>query len=196
MIGLFFLSGKHYDLVYSSEEESKDLLVDLVSKIRKKKGKSRKEEYSESDSDSDRSGRRKKKMRKTQKHKQTVLSQVDSILAPQKPKKFGAKTLSKIDDILFSDITNSDHANKKCFLSEVDKILDLGNRSKSEDSDTSKSGSDSDSDIEETDETDKEDIEDLTESEMRLLNLININKIDMKLNFPSSYPDTSCHFCR
>ena len=31
---------------------------------------------------------------------------------------------------------------------------------------------------------------------MRLLNLINIKKIDVKVNFQSVYPDTDCHFCR
>ena len=109
------------------------------------------------------------------------MSKVDSILAPKKEPKLGKRTLEKIDDILFSDIASSDHANKKSFLSEVDKILDLEPKSESEISDTDE-------------ETNKD--EDLTESEMRLLNLININKIDMKHNFPSLYPDTTCHFCR
>jgi len=181
--------GKKYDLVFSSDEESSDLLSDLVKTIRKRE---KKENFSDSDSgSSDQSGARRRKRRKTQKHKKKVLSQVDSILAPEKAKKLTAKTLSKIDDILFADIASSDHSNKKSFLSEVDKILDLGNKSSAEDSESNSSESDN---KEESDE--EEDIEDLTESEMRLLNLININKIDTKLNFPSSYPDTSCHFCR
>jgi hypothetical protein len=31
---------------------------------------------------------------------------------------------------------------------------------------------------------------------MRLLNLIKINKIDVKKNFETKYKDTLCHFCR
>merc|ERR1712113_459370 len=42
----------------------------------------------------------------------------------------------------------------------------------------------------------RESEEDLSESEMRLLNLINHNKIDVKVNFPDEYQDTDCHFCR
>merc|ERR1712062_419192 len=38
--------------------------------------------------------------------------------------------------------------------------------------------------------------EELSEEEMRLLNMIKINKIDVKLNFPKAYTDTACHFCR
>jgi len=185
--------GKHYDLVYSSNEESDDILVDMVARIRKKKQKSRKKEDSDSDSESELELAKasRKRRRKEQKHKESVLSKVDNILAPEKQPKLGARALSKIDDILFSDITNSEYASKKSFLSEVDKILDLGNKSESEESDTA-------SDNENTDQTDKDDDdeEDLSESEMRLLNLINIKKIDMKHNFPSAYPDTLCHFCR
>merc|ERR1712079_976626 len=40
------------------------------------------------------------------------------------------------------------------------------------------------------------DDDDLNEDEMRLLNLINANKIDVKVNFQSVYPDTDCNFCR
>ena len=28
------------------------------------------------------------------------------------------------------------------------------------------------------------------------MNLINVNKIDVKVNFQDAYPDTDCHFCR
>jgi len=167
--------GKHYELVYSSNEESDDILVDLVTKMRRKKRSRRKS----SSPGKKHASRRKRK--KDDEYKRKVLSKVDSILAPKKEPKLGKRTLEKIDDILFSDIASSDHANKKSFLSEVDKILDLEPKSESEISDTDE-------------ETDKD--EDLTESEMRLLNLININKIDMKHNFPSLYPDTTCHFCR
>merc|ERR1711997_1350979 len=47
---------------------------------------------------------------------------------------------------------------------------------------------------EESDE--EEEGEELSEEEMRLLNMIKINKIDVKLNFPKAYTDTACHFCR
>ena len=178
-------------MVYSSNEECDDILVGLVAKIRKNKQKSRKKD-SDSESEQEEAQSSRKRKRRELKHKESVLSKVDNILAPEKQPKLGARALSNIDDILLSDITNSEYASKKSFLSEVDKILDLGDKSGSEGSDTGDS-----SDNENTDETDKEDDEDdLSESEMRLLNLINIKKIDMKHNFPSAYPDTLCHFCR
>merc|ERR1712181_150901 len=46
------------------------------------------------------------------------------------------------------------------------------------------------------DETTDDEEEELSEGEMRLLNMIKINKIDVKLNFPQAYSDTACHFCR
>lgn len=174
--------GKRYDLVYSSNDESDDILVDLVTKMRKKKRSKRR-----SSSPEERHFTRKKR-RKDEEYKKAVLSQVDSILAPKKEPKFGKRTLDKIDDILFSDIASSGRGNKKSFLSEVDKILDIRNKSESEEASTSES--DIDNSEEEADD------DELTESEMRLLNLININKIDMKHNFPTLYPDTMCHFCR
>jgi len=108
------------------------------------------------------------------------------------------------------------------FMSEVDKILSLGSSSRggpsgkdddsiaasSEDEVSSHSSEESVegdklnheddenysySDDEET--TDDEE-EELSEGEMRLLNMIKINKIDVKLNFPKAYSDTACHFCR
>lgn len=178
----FFIAGKRYDLVYSSNDESDDILVDLVTKMRKKKRSKRR-----SSSPEERHFTRKKR-RKDEEYKKAVLSQVDSILAPKKEPKFGKRTLDKIDDILFSDIASSERGNKKSFLSEVDKILDIRNKSESEEASTSES--DIDNSEEEADD------DELTESEMRLLNLININKIDMKHNFPTLYPDTMCHFCR
>jgi hypothetical protein len=138
--------------------------------------KSRKKD-SDSESEQEEAQSSRKRKRRELKHKESVLSKVNNILAPEKQPKLGA---------------NSEYASKKSFLSEVDKILDLGDKSGSEGSDTGDS-----SDNKNTDETDKEDDEDdLSESEMRLLNLINIKKIDMKHNFPSAYPDTLCHFCR
>jgi len=184
--------GKRYDLVYSSNDESDDILVDMVIKMRKKKRAKHRSSSSER-----KQFTKRKKRKDDEQYKKSVLSKVDSILAPKKEPKFGKRTLDKIDDILFSDIARSGHGDKKNFLSEVDKILDIRNKSESEDAATSESDneySEEEDDKEEEDE--EEDSEDLTESEMRLLNLINIKKIDMKHNFPSLYPDTTCHFCR
>jgi len=47
-----------------------------------------------------------------------------------------------------------------------------------------------------SDDDEEEEEEELSEGEMRLLNMIKINKIDVKLNFPKAYSDTACHFCR
>merc|ERR1712042_229483 len=117
--------GKHYELVYSSNEESDDILVDLVTKMRRKKRSRRKS----SSPGKKHASRRKRK--KDDEYKGKVLSKVDSILTPKKEPKLGKRTLEKIDDILFSVIASSDHANKKSFLSEVDKILDLEPKSES-----------------------------------------------------------------
>merc|ERR1712210_222988 len=111
-------------------------------------------------------------------------------------------------------------------MSEVDKILSLGSSgevassrkdgdsiaasSEDEDSEESEEGEDlrrrrnhSDDDHEDDEEdsySDDEETEgeeeELSEGEMRLLNMIKINKIDVKLNFPKAYSDTACHFCR
>lgn len=40
------------------------------------------------------------------------------------------------------------------------------------------------------------DDDDSDEEEMPTLNLINVNKIDAKVNSRTPYPDTDCHFCR
>jgi len=108
------------------------------------------------------------------------------------------------------------------FMSEVDKILSLGSSgevpsrkgddsiaasSEEEDSEESEEGEDlrrrrnhSDDDDEDDSYSDDEETEseeeELSEGEMRLLNMIKINKIDVKLNFPKAYSDTACHFCR
>lgn len=70
-------------------------------------------------------------------------------------------------------------------LLEVDKIL-TGDLEESED----------DSDTEESDKEDSDSEDELNEGEMRLFNLISINKIDVKKNFPEKYKDSHCHFCR
>jgi len=112
------------------------------------------------------------------------------------------------------------------FMSEVDKILSLGSSgggnssqkgddniavtSEDENSEESEEGDDlrrrrnfvnnheDDEDESYSDEveTEGEEEEELSEGEMRLLNMIKINKIDVKLNFPKAYSDTACHFCR
>jgi len=178
-------TGKHYDLVYSSSEETEDVLVNLVTKIRKKKHKLReREQCSRSEV---KITRRKNRLGKEHQHKQNILSKVDDILASEI--KSEVKTFNSIADVKYTDIANSEHSNKKSFLDEVDKILSV-DPSEPVDTDQDESNSDSSSDAE------KECCDDLTEFEMRLLNLINIRKIDMKMNFPSSYPDILCHFCR
>eukprot|EP00088_Acartia_fossae_P063634 TRINITY_DN7772_c0_g1_i4.p1 TRINITY_DN7772_c0_g1~~TRINITY_DN7772_c0_g1_i4.p1 ORF type:complete len:621 (+),score=150.33 TRINITY_DN7772_c0_g1_i4:62-1924(+) len=141
--------------------------------------------------------------------------------------------LSKLDDILFSDINtkpttttspqpqdspteksgkpepeisvpSTSHRKSpeesknnlgKQYLSEVDKILgispseSLGAKGESIDQRCDKTSAEKAA--AESDKTQ------LTESEMRLFNLIGINKIDVKKNFPDAYHgDTSCHFCR
>jgi len=113
--------------------------------------------------------------------------------------------------------TNSDNSklNKsdEGFLSEVDKILGIrggGNKSDSEEASSDSDDNDDDEEEEDDDVDDDEDDDvddgddddvdeeddDLTEGEMRLLNLININKIDVKVNFKLEYKDINCHFCR
>jgi len=112
------------------------------------------------------------------------------------------------------------------FMSEVDKILSLGSSgggnssqkgddniavtSEDENSEESEEGDDlrrrrnfvnnheddEDESYSDEEETEGEEEEELSEGEMRLLNMIKINKIDVKLNFPKAYSDTACHFCR
>jgi len=114
-------------------------------------------------------------------------------------KKLTPATMAKIDEILFADIGKLHKMDKvdkvsHSFMSEVDKILSLGETTR-KDTGTEDSEDSSDSDSEESEEEEEEEKE-LDEEEMRLLNMININKIDVKLNFPKDYPDTCCHFCR
>merc|ERR1712029_37404 len=106
----------------------------------------------------------------------------------KKVPKSNRDVLSKVDEILFSDISTlatmrsrDREAARNKFLDEVDDVLGLGKVKDEEDT--------SDDDSEDSDS-------DLDEGEMRLLNLINANKIDVKVNFPSVYTDTDCHFCR
>merc|ERR1712241_153081 len=187
---------KKYDLVYSDDDEQEDLLVNLVTKMRNEKSKPRgKRKHSgrndHDDSDDDDHDRRRKNKRSKKKRKgkisskDAVLSKVDKILELKesgKSKKYSEeKMMRKVDKILFSDISSSVSQKDKVqvrnkFLAEVDDVLGLRKNSE--------------------ERYDEEDDDDLNEDEMRLLNLINANKIDVKVNFPSVYPDTDCHFCR
>ena len=115
---------------------------------------------------------------------------MDKILALKrqgKKKKYSEeRMMRKVDKILFSDISSSVSQEDRTkardrFLGEVDHILGLGRRHE---------------ESSEEEEEEEEDEADLSESEMRLLNLINHNKIDVKVNFPDEYQDTDCHFCR
>ena len=189
--------------VYSDDEEQDDLLVSLVQQIRKKKpAKSRRrrrsgseaEESGEEERRGSQSGHRKRRRRKT-----AVLDKVDKILelkkASKKKKYSEGRMMKKVDKILFSDISPAVSQEDRSrvrdkFLDEVDDILGLGRKPEKEEEEEEEEESSSDNSEEEESE------EDLTESEMRLLNLINHNKIDVKVNFPSEYADTACHFCR
>ena len=196
---------RNYDLVYSDDEEQEDLLVNLVQKMRKEKSKpkERKRKLSsrkikeELDSDDDRKRRKTggSKKKKKPKTRDTILTKVDKILDLKekgKSKKYSEdKMMSKVDKILFADISSSVSQTEKVearnkFLDEVDDILGLPRSNTEEDS----------SEEELSDEEESEDDDDLNEEEMRLLNLINVNKIDVKVNFQDAYPDTDCHFCR
>merc|ERR1712142_1145582 len=89
--------GKHYDLVYSSSEETEDVLVNLVTKIRKKKQKQKlreREQYTRSEG---KIPRRKDRLGKEHKHKQNILSKVDDILASEI--KSEVKTFNSIADV-------------------------------------------------------------------------------------------------
>ena len=115
-----------------------------------------------------------------------------------KKKKYSeGRMMKKVDKILFSDISSSVSKEERTkardrFLNEVDDILGLGRKQEEEESSESEEEEEED-DLTEAEEED----DDLTEAEMRLLNLINHNKIDVKVNFPSEYRgDTDCHFCR
>ena len=187
--------------MYSDDEEQDDLLVSLVQQIRKKKpAKSRRRRRSASESEESekeerrgsQSGHRKSKRRR-RRRKTTVLDKVDRILELKKEgkkKKYSeGRMMKKVDKILFSDISSSVSKEERTkardrFLDEVDDILGLG-RKQEESSESS------------DEESEEEEEEELTEAEMRLLNLINHNKIDVKVNWPSEYRgDTDCHFCR
>jgi len=153
-----------------------------------------------------------------------IVDSEDETLAPA-GRKLTSDTLAKIDEILYADIGKLQKMDKvdkvsSSFMSEVDKILSLGSSgevpsrkgddsiaasSEDEDSEESEEGDDlrrrnhsddhEDDSYSDDEETEGEE-EELSEGEMRLLNMIKINKIDVKLNFPKAYSDTACHFCR
>ena len=194
---------KQYDLVYSDDEEQDDLLVNLVSQMRKdKKGKSksRRKRSNSVKEEAVKSKKRKvKKKSSSSSSKTDILDQVDEILdytakVDKHREQSQVKVMKKVDQILFAGIASADEikdkkAARSKFLDEVDIVLGLA---KTEDESEEE---ESDDDEDET-ESDESDTEDLSEGEMRLLNLININKIDVKANFQQEYSDTDCHFCR
>jgi len=154
-----------------------------------------------------------------------IVDSEDETFAPA-GRKLTSDTLAKIDQILYADIGKLQKMDKvdkvsSSFMSEVDKILSLGGSSRRDpsgkDDDSIAASSDdeissrSSKESEEGDKLNHEDDEndsysddeemtdedeELSEGEMRLLNMIKINKIDVKLNFPKAYSDTACHFCR
>ena len=156
----------------------------MVSKIRKKKRRKTNHSKSDSEEESASKSNRKRKQKKSGNKNSLFLNKIDEILASENhEQKLDARVVSKIDKIIFSDIsTSSKKRKKKRVLNEVDKILGLECRT---DNDGSEESYYTDSDSDE-----------LTEFEMRLLNLIKVKKIDMKTNFTSVYPDVLCHFCR
>ena len=182
--------------VYSDDEEQEDLLVNLVHQIRRpSKSKRKKSEPEPEEVESRRHSHRKRRKRKAESGKSAVLDKVDRILELKKEskrKKYSDdRMMKKVDRILFSDISSAVSPEDKTrarnkFLDQVDDILGLASRQEEQEEEEESS----ESSEEESDE------DDLTESEMRLLNLINHNKIDVKVNFPSEYADTDCHFCR
>ena len=200
---------KQYDLVYSDDEEQEDLLVNLVSEMRNKNQKEKvrtrrkRKRASKDDEERDLDRKReknKKKSKSDSSSKKDILGRVDKILSLEGAKKYSEeKMMKKVDKILFSGMSSSTSQMDKTearnkFLDEVDDVLGLGRSSKFDEADDSTAVlSDSESDVSSSSD---EFEDDLNEDEMRLLNLININKIDVKVNFQSTYPDTDCHFCR
>merc|ERR1712223_306355 len=116
-----------------------------------------------------------------------LMSAVDKILGLSS---LGEGTSRKGDDSIAatSEEEDSDSNQSSDEYSEGDDNIHSGRRTRRSSSDYGEDDSDS---VEGSEEE-----EELSEGEMRLLNMIKINKIDVKLNFPKAYSDTACHFCR
>jgi len=146
-------------------------------------------------------------------------SSEDSYRDRERSREAREEYLSKLDHILFSQIstskggstspstsrssgnksTNGPKSGQICdkddleYLSKVDQILGLDQSNQPEED----KQLDKQIDKELDKVVDKEDEEGLSETDMRLFNLISINKIDVKNNFPQEYHgDVTCHFCR
>ena len=130
---------KQYDLVYSDDEEQDDLLVNLVSQMRKdKKGKSksrRKRSNSVKDEAVKSKKRKVKKKSSSSSSKTDILDQVDEILdytakVDKHREQSQVKVMKKVDQILFAGIASADEikdkkAARSKFLDEVDIVLGL-----------------------------------------------------------------------
>jgi len=109
---------------------------------------------------------------------------------PKKKTITEACTFQRDDSIAAtSEEEDSDSNQSSDRYSEGDDNIHSGGRTRRSLSDYGEGESDS---VEGSEEEEEE----LSEGEMRLLNMIKINKIDVKLNFPKAYSDTACHFCR
>merc|ERR1712012_1317917 len=127
------------------------------------------------------------KVQKVDKASNNLMSAVDKILGLGT---LGEGTSRKGDDSIAatSEEEDSDSNQSSDEYSEGDNNFHSGERTRRSPSDYGEGDSDS---VEGSEEE-----EELSEGEMRLLNMIKINKIDVKLNFPKAYSDTACHFCR
>merc|ERR1712032_1639888 len=123
-------------------------------------------------------------MDKVDKVSSSFMSEVDKILSLGSSE---GGTSRKDDDSIAATSEDEDSSHSSEESEEGDEIKRQRSHINHEDDEN-----DSYSDDDET--TDEE--EELSEGEMRLLNMIKINKIDVKLNFPKAYSDTACHFCR
>jgi len=124
------------------------------------------------------------KMDKVDKVSSSFMSEVDKILSLGSSDGGPSR---KDDDSIAASSEDEDSSHSSEESEEGDEIKRRRSHIDHEDDEN-----DSHSDDDET--TDEE--EELSEGEMRLLNMIKINKIDVKLNFPKAYSDTACHFCR
>jgi len=127
------------------------------------------------------------KVDKVGKVSNNLMSAVDKILGLGSQ---GEGSSRKGDDSIAatSEEEDSDSNQSSDEYSEGDDNIHSGGRTRRSGSDYGEDNSDS---VEGSEEE-----EELSEGEMRLLNMIKINKIDVKLNFPEAYSDTACHFCR
>jgi len=133
---------------------------------------------------------------------------VDSLLVDHhhtKVDKVSSSFMSEVDKILSLGSSEGPSRKDDDSIAASSEDEDSSNLSEeSEEGDAFKRGrnhigqeyDDEDDSFSDDDEETENEEEELSEGEMRLLNMIKINKIDVKLNFPKAYSDTACHFCR